>query len=122
MFFLLAETGDHFLLVFINDAVNGFVAGVTLGQNVNSFTPAVNGVWPELDEAFLFKTAEQPRNRGMGQLKGFLNISGTGGCFPVGKKTHNLPLRRSQIHLGQGTGNRLVKLPVENAKLVSVVA
>ena len=39
----------------------------------------------------------------------------------MGQETHDMPLRRGQIHLGQGAGNRLVKLPVENAKLVTIV-
>lgn len=120
-FFVLAETGYHLFFIFFDDAVDSFEVVVTFWQYVNAFAPAVSGVGTQFNKAFPFKAAEESRNSGMTQLKGFFNILGAGWIFPVRKKTHDMSLRSRQIHLRQCAGDRLIELPVEDTKLVAIV-
>ena len=96
--FLRGKACHHPGFVVENDPVHGFVKLVSLGQHIDALAAAVGFVRPKLDEVLLFQPGQQPRNGGVAQVKGFLNVPGAGRLRPLCEVAHDVPLSGRQIH------------------------
>lgn len=67
-----------------------------------------------LDEALFLHAGKKSGNRGVGQMKEFLQIPGSGCRFLHGQITKDQPLGGGQLHLPQRRGGRLLIAGVQN--------